>query len=104
MLTRDRRGDARQPERRLRDDLRAVRRRLGVAVNRKHVLRVVRECKLTPRRRPLERRNWPGFVRVERPRRLWQLDMTSVWIAGHGWDLPDGDHRLLLPRDRHLAA
>jgi putative transposase len=62
-----------------------VRRRLGVAVNRKHVLRVMRERKLIQRRRPLERRKRPGFFRVERPRQLWQLDMTSVWVAEHGW-------------------
>ncbi len=60
-------------------------RRLGVAVNRKRVLRVLRERKLIQRRRPLERRKRPGFFRVERPRQLWQLDMTSVWVAEHGW-------------------
>jgi putative transposase len=52
-----------------------VRRKLGIAVNRKRVLRVLRERKLIQRRRPLERRKRPGFVRVERPRQLWQLDM-----------------------------
>ena len=52
-----------------------VRRRLGVAVNRKRVLRVLRERELIQRRRPLERRKRPGFFRVERPRQLWQLDM-----------------------------
>jgi putative transposase len=62
-----------------------VRRRLGRAVNRKRVLRVMRERKLIQRRRPLERRRRPGFFRVERPRQLWQLDMTSVWVAEHGW-------------------
>jgi putative transposase len=62
-----------------------VRRRLGVAVNRKRLLRVMRERKLIQRRRPLERRKRPGFFRVERPRQLWQLDMTSVWVAEHGW-------------------
>jgi putative transposase len=62
-----------------------VRLRLGVAVNRKRVLRVMRERKLIQRRRPLERRKRPGFFRVERPRQLWQLDMTSVWVAEHGW-------------------
>jgi putative transposase len=62
-----------------------VRQRLGVAVNRKRVLRVLRERKLIQRRRPLERRKRPGFFRVERPRQLWQLDMTSVWVAEHGW-------------------
>ena len=62
-----------------------VRRRLGIAVNRKRVLRVMRERKLIQRRRPLERRKRPGFFRVERPRRLWQLDMSSIWVAEHGW-------------------
>jgi putative transposase len=62
-----------------------VRRRLGVAVNRKRLLRVMRERKLIQRRRPLERRKRPGFFRVERPRQLWQLDMSSVWVAEHGW-------------------
>jgi len=61
-----------------------VRRKLGVAVNRKRVLRVMRERKLIQRRRPLERRRRPGFFRVERPRQLWQLDMTSIWVAEHG--------------------
>ena len=70
-----------------------VRRKLGVPVNRKRVLRVMRERKLIQRRRPLERRKRPGFFRVERPRQLWQLDMTSVWVAEHctreivGWSL-----------------
>ena len=62
-----------------------VRRRLGIAVNRKRVLRVMRERKLIQRRRPLERPKRPGFFRVERPRQLWQLDMSSIWVAEHGW-------------------
>lgn len=62
-----------------------VRRKLGVPVNRKRVLRVMREHRLIQRRRPLARRRRPGFFRVERPRQLWQLDMTSVWVAEHGW-------------------
>jgi len=62
-----------------------VRRRLGIAVNRKRVLRVIRERKLIQRRRPLERRKRPGFFRAERPRQLWRLDMSSVWVAEHGW-------------------
>jgi putative transposase len=62
-----------------------VRRKLGVAVNRKRVLRVMRERKLIQRRRPLQRRRRPGVFRVECPRQLWQLDMTSVWVAEHGW-------------------
>ena len=62
-----------------------VRRRLARPVNRKRVLRVLREQRLIQRRRPLERKKRPGFFRVERPRQLWQLDMTSVWVAEHGW-------------------
>ncbi len=62
-----------------------TRRKLGVAVNRKRVLRVLRERKLIQRRRPLERRRRPGFFGVERPDQLWHLDMTSVWVAEHGW-------------------
>jgi putative transposase len=62
-----------------------VRRRLGRPVNRKRVLRVMRERSLIQRRRPLERRRRPGFFRVERPDQLWHLDMTSVWVAEHGW-------------------
>jgi putative transposase len=62
-----------------------TRQRLGIAVNRKRVLRVMRERKLIQRRRPLARRKRPGFFIVERPRQLWQLDMTSIWVAEHGW-------------------
>jgi putative transposase len=62
-----------------------VRRKLGRPVNRKRVLRVMRERNLIQRRRPLERRKRPGFFRVERPRQLWQLDLTSIWVAEHGW-------------------
>jgi putative transposase len=62
-----------------------VRRRLGRPVNRKRGLRVMRERRLIQRHRPLERRRRPGFFRVERPDQLWHLDMTSVWVAEHGW-------------------
>src|SRR5215218_2481506 len=59
-----------------------ARRRLRRRVNRK---RVLRERGLIQRRRPLGRRRRPGFFRVERPDQLWHLDMTSVWVAEHGW-------------------
>jgi len=62
-----------------------VARKLGRPVNRKRVLRVMRERKLIQRRRPLNRRKRPGFFIVERPRQLWQIDMTSIWVAEHGW-------------------
>ncbi len=62
-----------------------TRRRLGVAVNRKRVLRVMREQGLIQRRRSVPRRRRPGFFRVERPGQLWHMDMTSIWVAEHGW-------------------
>jgi putative transposase len=62
-----------------------VRRRLGRPVNRKRVLRVMRERRLIQRRRRLDRRRRPGVFRVERPDQLWHLDLTSVWVAAHGW-------------------
>ena len=60
-------------------------RKLGRAVNRKRVLRVMRERRLIQRRRRLDRRRRPGHFRVTRPNELWHLDMTSVWVAEHGW-------------------
>jgi putative transposase len=62
-----------------------VQRKLGRAVNRKRVLRVMRERKLIQRRTHEPRRRRLGFFRVERPGQLWHLDMTSVWVAEHGW-------------------
>jgi putative transposase len=62
-----------------------VRRKLGRRVNRKRVLRVMRERRLIQRRRTEPRRRRPGFFKVERPGQLWHLDMTAVWVAEHGW-------------------
>ncbi|MCA1678802.1 MAG: IS3 family transposase [Actinobacteria bacterium] len=62
-----------------------VRRRLGRPVNRKKVLRVMRERRLIQRARREPRRRRPGFFQVERPGQLWHLDMTSIWVAEHGW-------------------
>jgi putative transposase len=62
-----------------------TRRKLGVAVNRKRVLRVMRWHGLIQRRRSEPRRKRPGFFRVERPGQLWHMDMTAVWVAEHGW-------------------
>jgi putative transposase len=58
---------------------------LGAPVNRKRVQRLMREHALLQRHRPLGRRRRPGFFRVERPDQLWHMDMTSVWVAEHGW-------------------
>lgn len=62
-----------------------VQRKLGRPVNRKRVLRVMRERGLIQRRRCEPRRRRPGFFCVQRPGQLWHLDMTSVWVAEHGW-------------------
>lgn len=62
-----------------------VRRKLGRPVNRKRVLRVLRERRLIQRRRTEPRRRRPGFFRVERPGQLLHMDMTAVWVAEHGW-------------------
>src|SRR5215217_5710217 len=80
-----------------------VRRRLGRPVNRKRVLRVMREQRLIQRRRRLDRRRRPGFFRVERPDQLWHLDMTSIWGRRVRLGLLDGGDRLLHQRDRRLA-
>jgi putative transposase len=60
-------------------------RELGGQVNRTRVQRLMREHRLLQRRRSEGRRRRPGFFRVERPDQLWHLDMTSVWVAEHGW-------------------
>jgi putative transposase len=62
-----------------------TRRKLGVALNRKRVLRVLRRHGLIQCRRSEPRRRRPGFFRVERPAQLWHMDMTAVWVAEHGW-------------------
>lgn len=62
-----------------------TRRKLGKAINRKRVLRVMREQGLIQRRRLKPRRRRPGLFRVTRPNELWHLDMTSIWVAEHGW-------------------
>ncbi|MCA1678901.1 MAG: IS3 family transposase [Actinobacteria bacterium] len=62
-----------------------VGRKLHRAVNRKRVLRVMREQKLIQRRGREPKRRRPGFFKVQRPGQLWHLDMTSIWVAEHGW-------------------
>jgi putative transposase len=62
-----------------------TRRKLGIAINRKRVLRVMRQHGLLQRRRREPRRRRPGFFRVTRPAQLWHMDMTAIWVAEHGW-------------------
>jgi putative transposase len=78
-----------------------TRQKLGIAVNRKRVLRVMGERKLIQRRPRPERRRRPGFFRVERPRQLWQLDMTPIWVAEHGWCYPKA---IIDRRTREIVA
>jgi len=60
-------------------------RKLARQVNRKKVLRVMRERKLIQRATREPRRRRPGFFQVQRPAQLWHMDMTSIWVAEHGW-------------------
>ena len=54
-------------------------------VNRKRVQRLMREHRLLQPVRSEGRRHRPGYFQVARPDELWHLDMTSVWVAEHGW-------------------
>jgi putative transposase len=60
-------------------------RELAAAVNRKRVQRLMREHQLLQPKRSEGRRQRPGYFQVTRPDELWHLDMTSVWVAEHGW-------------------
>ncbi len=55
------------------------------SVNRKRVQRLMREHRLLQPKRTEGRRKRPGYFQVTRPDELWHLDMTSVWVAEHGW-------------------
>jgi putative transposase len=57
----------------------------GVDINRKRVQRLMREHRLLQPKRTEGRRKRPGYFQVTRPDELWHLDMTSVWVAEHGW-------------------
>jgi len=62
-----------------------VNRKLGRAVNRKRVLRVMRERKLIQRHHRESRRHRPRVLPGRAAGQLWHLDMTSIWVAEHGW-------------------
>jgi putative transposase len=57
----------------------------GQQVNRKRVQRLMREHRLLQPVRSEQRRRRPGYFQVTRPDELWHLDMTSIWVAEHGW-------------------
>jgi putative transposase len=54
-------------------------------VNRKRVQRLMREHALLQPVRSEGRRRRPGYFQVTRPDELWHMDMTSIWVAEHGW-------------------
>jgi transposase InsO family protein len=54
-------------------------------VNRKRCQRLTREHALRQPVRSEGRRRRPGYFQVTRPDELWHLDMTSIWVAEHGW-------------------
>jgi putative transposase len=58
---------------------------LGAPVNRKRVQRLMREHQLLQPKRSEGRRRRPGYFEVTRPDELWHTDMTSIWVAEHGW-------------------
>jgi putative transposase len=60
-------------------------RRTDRKVNRKRVQRLMREYRLLQPQRSEGRRRRPGHFQVTRPDELWHLDMTSIWVAEHGW-------------------
>ncbi len=65
-----------------------LRRKEGLVVNRKRVLRVMRERGLLvrPRRLRARRRKEWGRVEASRPNEIWQSDMTKVWAGSSvGW-------------------
>jgi len=65
-----------------------LRRKEGLPVNRKRVLRVMRERGLLVRSRRLRARRKKECGRVEatEPNQIWQSDMTKIWAGpGVGW-------------------
>lgn len=45
----------------------------------------MREHRLLQPKRSEGRRKRPGYFEVTRPDERWHMDMTSVWVAEHGW-------------------
>jgi putative transposase len=60
-------------------------RNLDQPVNRKRAQRLMREHRLLQPKRSEGRRRRPGYFEVTRPDELWHMDMTSIWVAEHGW-------------------
>ncbi len=84
-----------------------LQRKKGLPVNRKRVLRVMRERGLLVRSRRLRARRKKEWGRVEaaEPNQIWQSDMTKIWAgAGRGLGLPGVRDRLLHAGDRGLES
>src|SRR3954468_2113886 len=79
-------------------------RRAGLPINRKRCQRLMREHALLQPVRSEGRRRRPGYFQVTRPDELWHLDMTSIWVAEHGWCYLNAATCLLHPRDHRLGA
>jgi putative transposase len=63
-------------------------RKKGLRVNRKRVLRVMRERGLLVRARRLRARRKKEWGRVEaaKPNQIWQTEMTKIWASAVvGW-------------------
>jgi transposase InsO family protein len=57
---------------------------LGAAVNRKRVQRLMREHQLLQPSAP-RAADGGGYFEVRRPDEPWHMDMTTIWVAEHGW-------------------
>src|SRR5262249_58646640 len=65
-----------------------LRRKEGLLVNRKRVLRVMRDRSLLVRsqRLPAQRKKEWGRVEAAQPNQIWQSDMTKIWAGpAVGW-------------------
>ena len=84
-----------------------LQRKKGLPVNRKRVLRVMRERGLLVRSRRLRARRKKEWGRVEaaEPNQIWQSDMTKIWAgACRGLGLSGVRNRLLYAGDRGMES
>ena len=84
-----------------------LQRKKGLPVNRKRVLRVMRERGLLVRSRRLRARRKKEWGRVEaaEPNQIWQSDMTKIWAGpAVGWVVPGVRDRLLHAGNRGMES
>ena len=79
-----------------------LRRKENLVVNRKRVLRVMRERGLLVRSRRLRARRKKEWGRVEaaEPNQIWQSDMTKIWAGPSGRLGVSGERDRLLHAER----